>query len=307
MHDRVAIAEGKWATSHGAVAAVMWLLYDTCIHFDVEVECIWRRPTSWVKFAYSFVRYIPLLHLGGVLTLTADRDYPSSGCRGWIIDQLVVIEVLTLVVEIILVVRVYALYNRNKLVLALLSLAFVAEVSIMLMALVLVIPKQTFTPDCLVAGSPKIYIAYWLSSLIFETLLFVLTLVKFFQSAKREYGSNSILFVFVRDGTWAYAMIFLAMLLNTLLYQLVDTPLAGMGYFWAQSVMSFAGSHVLLNIRRLSQPTSKPANTLSTMQFSTVAGETNASSGNETTVLDETSMEMNGIITEERRSVEWRV
>ena len=56
---------------------------------------------------------------------------------------------------------VYALYNRNKLVLALLSLAFVAEVSIMLMALVLVIPKQTFTPDCLVAGSPKIYIAYW--------------------------------------------------------------------------------------------------------------------------------------------------
>ena len=48
--------------------------------------------------------------ISGVLALTADRDYPSSGCRGWIIDQLVVIEVLTLVVEIILVVR-GALYS----------------------------------------------------------------------------------------------------------------------------------------------------------------------------------------------------
>ena len=41
----------------------------------------------------------------GVLTLTADKVYPPEGCRGWIIDQLVVIEVLTVVVEAILVMR----------------------------------------------------------------------------------------------------------------------------------------------------------------------------------------------------------
>ncbi|EKM60668.1 uncharacterized protein PHACADRAFT_203825 [Phanerochaete carnosa HHB-10118-sp] len=251
MHDKATIAQGKLYTSYGAVSAVMWMLYDTAIHFDVEVDCIWRRPQTWVKYAYAFVRYIPILNGGAVLTLTADRTYPSSGCRGWIIDQLVVIECVTVVVEMILIIRVYAMYNRSKIIASIIVLGFAAEVALMVTTLALVIPKQTFTPDCLVASSPGIYMAYWLSSLFFETFLFVLTLYKFFQGIKLEYRQHSILFLFVRDGTWAYAIIFSAMLLNTLMYQLVTTPLAGMGYFWALSVMSFAGSHVLLNIRRL--------------------------------------------------------
>ena len=96
-----------------------------------------------------------------------------------------------------------------------------------------------------------------LSSLAFETFLFILTLIKFFQSISRE--RTSILFVFVRDGTWAFALIFgkcltsfmycvlthpghgtVAMLLNMLMYKLNKTPLAGMGYGWAFACMSFA-------------------------------------------------------------------
>ncbi|PSR82985.1 hypothetical protein PHLCEN_2v5955 [Hermanssonia centrifuga] len=44
------------------------------------------------------------------------------------------------------------------------------------------------------------------------------------------------------------------MLLNTLFYKLSDTPLSGVGYNFVVSVMSFAGSHILLNIRRLGLP-----------------------------------------------------
>lgn len=39
--------------------------------------------------------------------------------------------------------------------------AFAAEVITMVTVLALMIPKQTFTPDCLVASSPRIFIAYW--------------------------------------------------------------------------------------------------------------------------------------------------
>lgn len=45
-----------------------------------------------------------------------------------------------------------------------------------------------------------------LSSLAFETFLFALTLIKFFQSISR--CRSSILFVFMRDGTWAFTLIF---------------------------------------------------------------------------------------------------
>ncbi|KIP08570.1 hypothetical protein PHLGIDRAFT_377029 [Phlebiopsis gigantea 11061_1 CR5-6] len=267
MIDKAARVRGKLGTSYGAVSAVMWMLYDTAIHFDAEVEYIWRRPTTWVKWAYAFVRYVPILNGGAVLALTADRNYSASGCRGWIIDQLVVIELVTVVVEVILVLRVYAIYNHSKVILSMIVLGFISEVALMVTTLVLVIPKQTFTPDCLVAESPRIYIVYWLSSLCYETLLFFLTFVKFFQSVKLEYERHSIMYIFVRDGTWAYAIIFAALLLNTLMYQLVHTPLAGMGYFWALSVMSFAGSHVLLNIRRLGSSPKPSSSVMPTIQL----------------------------------------
>lgn len=43
---------------------------------------------------------------------------------------------------------------------------------------------------------------------MFETFLFALTLVKFFQSAMAMYRRESLLYIFVRDGTWAFAVIF---------------------------------------------------------------------------------------------------
>ena len=96
----------------------------------------------------------------------------------------------------------------------------------MVTMLALALPKMRFSINCLVSGTPGIFMAFWyvtclscllyskpnvlrrLSSLVFETFLFVLTLYAFFQNVKREYGKHSILFVFIRDGTWAFAIIF---------------------------------------------------------------------------------------------------
>lgn len=210
--------------------------------------------------------------------------FTTSGCKGWIYHQLIFVEVLTFIVEMILVIRcklsltpselqfladahlVYVLYNQNKIILWTMILVFVAEVAMMVACLAIVLPRLTFSPDCLVASVPGFFMTYWcvnrgrrfchlgtdsctrLSSLAFETFLFVLTLVKFFQNVSRSPGGkSSILFIFVRDGTWAFALIFgkcgalacpyqssqaipVAMLLNMLMYKLNTTPLVGMGY-----------------------------------------------------------------------------
>ena len=49
--------------------------------------------------------------------------------------------------------------------------------------------------------------AYWLSSLAFEAFLFALTVSKFVHSVSRD-RAQSVLFLFMRDGTWAFVMIF---------------------------------------------------------------------------------------------------
>jgi hypothetical protein len=40
-------------------------------------------------------------------------------------------------------------------------LAFLAEVAMMIGCLAIVLPKMTFSPDCLVAHAPGLFMAYW--------------------------------------------------------------------------------------------------------------------------------------------------
>lgn len=261
--------------TYATACATAWLAWDAAVHFDLEIECIWRRPRSWVKCAYAFIRYTPILHGGALFTLDTHAHFSNAGCKGWVYEQLIFVELLTFVVETVLVMRLYVLYNQNKWILWAIILAFVAEVTVMIVCLSVVLPQMTFSPDCLVAHAPSLFMSYWLSSLAFETFLFVLTLIKFFQSISRS--RKSILYTFVRDGTWAFALIFVAMLLNMLMYKLNKTPLVGMGYGWAFAAMSFAGSHVLLNLRRLGlEEVHNGTMTLSALNFDTTSRQRTA-------------------------------
>lgn len=160
---------------------------------------------------------------------------------------------------------VYALYNRNLKLTAVLALLFCGEVAYLSYVLSVVAPRLTFNADCFVTSSPKIFVSYWYASpnnfspgsltdlsilyrivsLIFETILFLLTLYKFFEAVWSGWGKRPVMKQFIGDGTWAYTLIFgmspmvsrisapanvlspVAMLINSLLYKLVHTPLAG--------------------------------------------------------------------------------
>ncbi|KAJ3538938.1 hypothetical protein NM688_g6442 [Phlebia brevispora] len=264
-------AQQKKDVSYAAVAATAWIVWDTLTNIDVEVEYIWKLPNApWMKIAYLFIRYVTILHAGAVLTLDVGAvRFPGTACRIWLAEEGIYMEVLALAVEVLLVLRLYVLFNQNKVVLWAMSTAFVAEIACMAAAIGKTVPAATFNENCQILWTPSFFMVYWLSSLIFETFLFGLTLVAFVRHVKDIHRKHSILFVFFRDGTWAFALIFVCMLLNTLMYKLNANPLAGMGYYWDLSVMSFAGAHILLNIRRLGVPDgpSGVGTTLPTMQF----------------------------------------
>ncbi|KAI0697144.1 hypothetical protein BC835DRAFT_1339264 [Cytidiella melzeri] len=240
---------------HAAAGALAWMTWDALIHLDIEVERIWQRPRSWVKALYFSVRYLPIFHQLAVTTaLSGIFTWSPTACKGWVYYQLIFVQVVTALVEVILVLRLYVLYSRNRVVLAALVLAYTAEISMMAVVLGMTLPKLRFGDTCLLKGSPGIFMAFWLSSLVFETFLFVLTLIKFLQSVAHNIGKHSILFIFVRDGTWAFALIFVSQLFNMLMYKLAHSPFAGMGYAWALGVFSFSGSHVVLNLRGIGLP-----------------------------------------------------
>ena len=67
-------------------------------------------------------------------------------------------------------------------------------------------------------------------SLTFETLLFVLTIARFIDAVRQGWGMGPIMQQFVADGTWAYALIFVVMLINMMLYKYVHSTLTGICY-----------------------------------------------------------------------------
>ncbi|EMD37790.1 hypothetical protein CERSUDRAFT_114449 [Gelatoporia subvermispora B] len=243
-------------------SAIVFSVYDTIINLADEVQHIWRAPHSWVKWTYLFVRHFPYIAQVTIISLLgASRgggDWNPESCRDMIAYQFTVMEVTTIAVEIILIMRVYAMYHSNRRLLTIILFLFLAEVAAMLTVIGLSLPKLGFTPQCLIISTPSYFTSYWLISLTFETLLFILTLVKFSRAIQQDGSRGEFLTVLVRDGTWAYAIIFAVMLLNTLMFDLIKNTLAGVCYFWELSVMSFAGSHMLLNIRRMAHNVAHP-------------------------------------------------
>ncbi|EMD34876.1 hypothetical protein CERSUDRAFT_125397 [Gelatoporia subvermispora B] len=240
-----------------AVAATAFIVWDTIIHLADEVEYIWRGPRLWTTWCYAFVRHVPYLVQGTILYLTntvsSGKTFSYEQCRGWIIYQFASVEAIIVVVELILIARVFAMYHGNRAIRVVTLAFYCMEIIGMTGILVVTVPNMGFSNTCDVTSMPRVFACYWIFSLCFETFLFTLTLFKFFRSAACYLHDRSLLLMLVRDGTWAYTAIFAVMLTNTLMYQVVKNSLAGVFFFCEISVVSFAGSHVLLNLRRLAK------------------------------------------------------
>ncbi|RPD65628.1 hypothetical protein L227DRAFT_649668 [Lentinus tigrinus ALCF2SS1-6] len=250
--NEVQAAQG---TAHAGVASITFVLYDILLNLGNEIDLIWTGRNHWTRLLYLVVRYAPLCVLCSLLMLVVHGvAWNPERCVVMLVYQNIAIQSLTLAVELILLSRVYAMYGQNRTLLLSLSAFLVVEVGSMVGVLSVTIPEFRMTEGCVVTLTPRLFSFYWILPLAFETTLFTLTLYKFVTSiAERSVlgRRNSIMFVLMRDGTWAYAIIFVAMLLNTVFYAVETTPLAGVGFSWEIATLSFAGSHVLLNTRRI--------------------------------------------------------
>ncbi|RDB26289.1 hypothetical protein Hypma_006442 [Hypsizygus marmoreus] len=121
-------------------------------------------------------------------------------------------------------------------------------------------------PGCL-ASPPDIYgLVGWIPCLTVAATFFLLTIVKFTSSVKKnedgiwqlfrlhEVRSYSPLVVaFVRDGTVFFFLIFSALVFCTVTTLVIKTPLAGVGFPWLITVYSFSASRLVLGLREASK------------------------------------------------------
>lgn len=242
------------AVSYSEVAAVTVLTWDIIVTLSEEIELIWQKQWSPAKIMYVIARYLPWAFQMALLAINVNGStglhFSISECKKWMAVQAVILQLIVTSVDVILLMRVYALFNKNKRLLSVLSALFVAELTLLSYILAVITPKLTFSDTCFVTSSPPFFVAYWVVSLVFETILFVLTLYKFGYAVQQGWGRRPVMKEFVADGTWAYTLIFVSMFINSMLYKFVHSPLAGICFTWLLSVLSFAGSRIILNPRR---------------------------------------------------------
>ncbi|KZV69523.1 hypothetical protein PENSPDRAFT_478821 [Peniophora sp. CONT] len=252
MHVR-----GALTVDYSSVAATIFLLWDILLTIGDESVYIWPKPhTYWAKWLFLFVRYfalalqISLLFVG--TRIAADFGYTHSACVIWYIYQEVAVSLLIFSVEFILVIRVKALYHRNNVLIWILYFLFLVEVVAMSVSLSKAVPLVGFDSACVVTHSPLELIYFAAAYIAFEALLFILTAYKLVSTLYHGWGSTPVLNVIVRDGTWAFAMIFATLVCNAVFYLAAgDSSMAAVAYSWIISVESFAGYRIILNMQKL--------------------------------------------------------
>ncbi|TDL18509.1 hypothetical protein BD410DRAFT_497259 [Rickenella mellea] len=260
------------------VAACACLFYDIFITIDQEVEYIWKSRWTLPKVLYLFARYFAVFVQILATAESTSLKVTSTVCAGWAYFEGITGQMLVMGVELLLMLRVWALYKRDRRVLCLLVAIYLAEVTANTVILGMSLPgiksvpplHGLFPPDfplsgCLPTTVPKFFFSYWIPTLIFESILFILMCINFVRLAW-ENQPMPLLTLFFRDGTLYYAVIFAALLIQTLLYELVNSALAQVAIGWQLTMFSIMGSRLVLNLRAASDARSNPE-TLELIKF----------------------------------------
>ncbi|KAF9033269.1 hypothetical protein BDZ89DRAFT_1063008 [Hymenopellis radicata] len=240
--------------SIGSGAALAFQCWDTLITFDREVDDIWTKPnSSWLKWAFLFARYFPLLAqiTGRVIDMSILYQKSlllnKSFIRGWYISQVLVAWLTILGAEIVMMSRVYAMYNRNRwLGIGFISLLVMETVTVFL-GLGLTLPASDFDPLMLITTTSHSFVFFGISAMVAQIIILALSVIRY---VRGEWNGIPIIKLMIRDGTLAFGVLFFVSLL-LVVYTLLDTNWAATTYAWLITFVSVVECRLILNMQRI--------------------------------------------------------
>ncbi|KAF8578431.1 hypothetical protein K439DRAFT_1529160 [Ramaria rubella] len=234
------------------VAASMFIFWDYVLTFGDEVNFIWRPKQNGVSILFYVIRYltffIRIIHLIFCTNVFGMVHISASGCLLWQWFQLITGQLLFLSVEILLIMRTFAFYGRNRPLLAALAFLLVGELAAMLALISITLPTSQIKANPLsdIHAGPCIgvyivptYSSLWIPPLIVQGTLSILIAARFIKTRlNAQIGDPPLLKVFVRDHTWAFVLIFAVSLWTVLAYQLTIDQ-GEIAITWFYSVLGF--------------------------------------------------------------------
>lgn len=234
------------------------LLYEYLLTWADELEYAWKGKKGFVFYLFLMNRYFPMAFV--IITLFA---YFSPLWTQQICDRFVIVEwlqalLIALPAEMILLLRLNALLNGNKLLVGVLlaimlgqTVTVVAAMSVRGDNAAMVIPDIDLDVFhvCVLFSNPKMDTAYLALSIAFDSIVFILTLVL----TVREYRvrRSILLRTIQRDGTLYFCLILSGNIMWMLLVSFARPTLKFMNAQPSMVLTSVMINRLTLSLRRV--------------------------------------------------------
>ncbi|KAJ7487968.1 hypothetical protein FB451DRAFT_1226068 [Mycena latifolia] len=235
------------------LVGISLLFWDHLITLDKEIMYIWMRKKSSSSLWFFLVRYVALASNITVL-LFSFMTLSPKGCKHFSFVHQIVLILNQLLVGIVMILRTYALYGRDKRVLG--SLIIISGCILGVGAWAMYGQQSipvTIYPGChlgMSATSGYHISVAWAALFLFDSLIFGLTLFKTY-STRRQAGSGSNLpihMLIARDGALYFAVMALANLANIITFWSPGTLVRGCLSTFANCVSVSMMSRLMLNL-----------------------------------------------------------
>ncbi|KAJ7211003.1 hypothetical protein C8J57DRAFT_1606386 [Mycena rebaudengoi] len=221
--------------SYVNVAFLTLLSYDVLLNFSEEYHHIWKSKWSLIKCLYLWSRYGPFVDttiavLRGGGTISDDQVLFGifTSCKTLAKFNTIFSIFGIGVTEIILIIRTYALYGSSKKVLTFCVVVWLSVGGICTWATITwsksVVTDINFYFPCDFVEGSRVLVACYVSLLIGETVIVLLTLWKFVHykvSGVAGFRSSRLITSFYRDGIMFYVAM-LAIFIGIVAIQLLN-------------------------------------------------------------------------------------
>jgi len=237
------------------VAAFTFLVWDSILTFQDEVEYIWRMRQCIFKWFYFYFRYVSLAtHIFHLVV----SSHLSSGhtsdflCRMWYRYVFLITQVSDCMIEIILATRVFALFNRSRKVGILFGVLILSHLGVSGTSIVQ-FPEAEYFEACILPYPQKEMVASQISLVFtFQSITIGMTVFKhavWDGPGRRRVPTLSFL---VQDAARNYVTFFLLGSISLAACGLDD--LRGMAItHWSISMFSTIGCRLILNMERFAR------------------------------------------------------
>ncbi|GAB1520962.1 hypothetical protein RhiTH_004051 [Rhizoctonia solani] len=247
--EYVTLAHHLLAAKYFMLASFVFMIYDHMITFAEEVDRVWQREWTGATWLFFLNRYLTELQF--IVNLHFMIHIGLARCEDFIPFPGASTLISIAIAEIILILRTYALYQRNPWILVLLGVFWVGQVIVM--GTVMRHPTRLRLPEgfvgCIQGGEGSYVGAFWLAPLATDSLVFLLTVFKSLGYIYKTKCRVPLIHVILRDGILYFAIILFANLLNCFLYYLAPPSIKVIGASFSQIITVVMISRLQLNLR----------------------------------------------------------